>query len=52
MEAPLSYAEAVGEAAASCGINLILRNQYELKGKKLRVLVIDDWYVIADDFSA
>ena len=52
MEAPLSYANAVLEAAESCGINLILRNQYELKGKKPRVLVLDDWYVIADDFSA
>ena len=52
MEAPLSYAQAVVEAAESCGINLILRNQYEQKGKKPRVLVIDNWYVIADDFSA
>ncbi len=52
MEAPLSYAKAVVEAAESCGLNLILRNQYELKGKKPRVLIIDDWYVIADDFSA
>lgn len=52
MEAPLSYAKAVVEAAESCGVNLILRNQYELKGKKPSVLVIDNWYVIADDFSA
>ncbi len=52
MEVPLSYAKALVEAAENCGINLILRDQYEQKGKKPRVLVIDNWYIIADDFSA
>lgn len=52
MEAPLSYAKAVVEAVENCGVNLILRDQYEQKGKKPRVLVIDNWYIIADDFSA
>jgi hypothetical protein len=52
MEAPLSYANAVVEAAGRCGVNLILRNQYEQNGKKPRVLILDQWYIIADDFRA
>ena len=51
MVAPLSYAEAVVEAAERSGVDLFVRNYSKPREENtLRVLVLDEWFVIADDF--
>jgi len=51
MEAPLSYAEAVVEAAERSGVDLFIRNYHKSRDENMpRVLVLDEWFVIADDF--
>jgi hypothetical protein len=51
MEAPLSYAEAVVEAAERIGVDLFIRNYHKKRDENMpRVFVLDDWFVIADDF--
>lgn len=51
MEAPLSYAKAVVEAAEGIGVDLFIRNYHKLRNENMpHVLVLDEWFVIADDF--
>lgn len=51
MEAPLSYAEAVVEAAERSNVDLFIRNYHKSRDENMpRVLVFDEWFVIADDF--
>ena len=51
MEAPLSYAEAVVEAAEKIGVDLFIRNYRKSRDENMpRILVLDEWFVIADDF--
>lgn len=52
MGAPLSYAEAVVEAAKGIGVDLYIRNYHKSRDERMpRVLVLDEWFVIADDFK-
>ena len=50
ISAPLSYAEAVIEAAERIGVKLVFGNRNEPRGQMPRVLLLDEWYLIADDF--
>jgi hypothetical protein len=51
MEAPKSYAEAALQAGERSGVKLTLRERYEPKGKLPHVLLLDEWYIVADDFT-
>ncbi len=51
ISAPLSYAEAVIEAAERIGVKLVFGHRNEPRGKMPRVLLLDEWYIIADDFG-
>lgn len=51
MEAPLSYAQAVVEAAEGIGVDLFIRNYHKARNENMpRVLVLDEWIVVADEF--
>ena len=49
VSAPKSFAEAVVKAGERSDVKLVLHEGYDQKGK-WHVLLLDDWYVVADSF--
>lgn len=49
VSAPKSFAEVIVKAGERCNMKFVLHEGYDRKGK-WHILLLDDWYVIADSF--
>lgn len=50
METPITFASAAIEAAATSGVTLSVVHNIGPKDVQAKLLLLDNWYVIADDF--